>query len=202
MSTPPSKQIAPALQTGAAVVIKSTVPVGTTARSRQSLERLRPDLDIDVVANPEFLQQGRAVRDFLHPDRLVVGADSERGLATMRRIYEPLLVKDETIDALFTDTATAELIKYGSNAFLAIKLSFINEMADLSEETGADIDSVALGIGLDPRIGPALLQAGPGFGGSCLPKDTEALLFTGRSHGVSSRVVAAPSTSTQSESAR
>ncbi len=185
------EQIAPTLQPGIAVVIKSTVPVGTTARSRESLERLRPGLDLDVVANPEFLQQGRAVQDFLRPDRLVVGADSERALTTMRRIYEPLLANDETIDALFTDTATAELIKYGANAFLAIKLSFINELADLSEETGADIDDVALGIGLDPRIGPAFLQAGPGFGGSCLPKDTEALLFTGRALGVSSRVVAA-----------
>ena len=185
------EQIAPALRPGTAVVIKSTVPVGTTARSRDALDRLRPGLDLDVVANPEFLRQGRAVHDFLHPDRLVVGADSERALATMRRIYEPLLASETAMDALFTDTATAELIKYGSNAFLAIKLSFINEMADLSEETGADIDDVAFGIGLDPRIGSAFLQAGPGFGGSCLPKDTEALLYTGRTHGVSSRVVAA-----------
>ena len=184
-------QIAPALREGVAVVIKSTVPVGTTARTRQLLAELRPGLDFDVVANPEFLRQGRAVYDFLHPDRLVVGADTDRGLATMRRVYEPMLASEAGVDAVFTDTATAELIKYGSNAFLAIKLSFINEMADLSEETGADIDDVALGIGLDPRIGPAFLQAGPGFGGSCLPKDTEALLFTGRSHGVSSRVVAA-----------
>jgi UDPglucose 6-dehydrogenase len=185
------EQIAPSLLEGTTVVIKSTVPVGTTERTRQILDELRPDLDLDVAANPEFLRQGRAVHDFLHPDRLVVGADGERAQATMRRLYDPLLEGEAAVDALFTDTATAELIKYGSNAFLAVKLSFINEMADLAEETGADIDDVARGIGLDPRIGPAFLQAGPGFGGSCLPKDTEALLFTGRSHGVSSRVVAA-----------
>jgi UDPglucose 6-dehydrogenase len=158
---------------------------------RSLLEERHPGLDIDLVANPEFLQQGRAVHDFLHPDRLVIGADSDRALATMRMVYEPILDGDVPVDALFTDTATAELIEYGANTFLAIKLSFINEIADLSEETGANIDDVARGIGLDPRIGPAFLQAGPGFGGSCLPKDTQALLHTGRAHGVPSRLVAA-----------
>ncbi len=185
------RQIAPVLRPGTAVVVKSTVPVGTSALLRSLLDELRPGLDVDMVANPEFLRQGSAVRDFLHPDRLVVGADTERALATMRQVYEPILTAEPAVDAVFTDTTTAELIKYGSNAFLAIKLSFINEMADLSEQTGADIDDVARGIGLDPRIGPAFLQAGPGFGGSCLPKDTEALLYTGRAHGVSSRLVAA-----------
>ncbi len=184
-------QIAPALRPGAVIVVKSTVPVGTTEMLRSLLDEARPGLDAELVANPEFLQQGKAVHDFLHPDRIVVGADSDHAVATMRRIYDPILAADDSIDALFTDTATAELVKYGSNVFLAIKLSYINEMADLSEETGANIEDVARGIGLDPRIGPGFLRAGPGFGGSCLPKDTQALLHSGRTRGVPSRLVAA-----------
>ena len=185
------RQMAPSLQPGTVVVVKSTVPVGSTGRMGSLLSELRPDLDIDVAANPEFLRQGKAVADFLSPDRLVVGADTDHALAVLRHVYEPILSGDTAVDAVFTDPAAAELIKYGSNAYLAVKLSFINEMADLSEETGANIDDVARGIGLDPRIGPGFLQAGPGFGGSCLPKDTQALLHSGRAHGVPSRLVAA-----------
>ncbi len=185
------RQLAPSLQPGTVVVIKSTVPVGSTHQMRALLSDLRPDLDVDVAANPEFLRQGRAVEDLLDPDRLVVGADSDHALAVLRQVYAPILESDTAVDAVFTDPAGAELIKYGSNAYLAVKLSFINEMADLSEETGANIEDVARGIGLDPRIGPAFLQAGPGFGGSCLPKDTQALLHSGRAHGVPSRLVAA-----------
>ena len=185
------RQMAPSLQPETVVVIKSTVPVGSTHQMRSLLAELRPDLAVDVAANPEFLRQGRAVEDLLDPDRLVVGADSDHAFAVIRRVYAPVLERDSGVDAVFTDPAAAELIKYGSNAYLAVKLSFINEMADLSEETGANIEDVARGIGLDPRIGPAYLQAGPGFGGSCLPKDTQALLHSGRERGVPSRLVAA-----------
>ncbi|MEA2024442.1 MAG: UDP-glucose/GDP-mannose dehydrogenase family protein [Actinomycetota bacterium] len=185
------RQIAPTLSDGAAVVIKSTVPVGTTANVRTLLQELRPNLSIGIAANPEFLRQGRAIHDFLHPDRIVVGTDEARVKALIRGIYQPLLDADSSVVLLDTDIETAELVKYASNAFLAVKLSFINEIADLCEQTGANIEDVAAGVGMDPRIGPAFLKAGPGFGGSCLPKDTQALLHTSRVHGAPSRLVAA-----------
>lgn len=185
------RQIAPALHGGAVVVIKSTVPVGTTANVRTLLQELRPDLSIGIAANPEFLRQGRAIHDFLHPDRIVVGTDDVAVKASVRDIYQPLLDADSSVVLLDTDIESAELVKYASNAFLAVKLSFINEIADLCELTGGNIEDVAAGVGMDSRIGPALLQAGPGFGGSCLPKDTQALLHTSRIHGVASRLVAA-----------
>jgi UDPglucose 6-dehydrogenase len=154
------------------------------------MERLRPGVDIELASNPEFLRQGSAVDDFMHPDRIVIGTRSDRAAEVVREAYAPLLV-DDAPPVLATDVETAELIKYTSNAFLAVKLSFINEIADLCEQAGASIADVARGVGLDPRIGGRFLQAGPGFGGSCLPKDTQALLHTSRVFGTPSRLVAA-----------
>lgn len=177
------------LTDGTTVVMKSTVPTGTTGAVAARLGDLRPDLDFSVASNPEFLRQGAAVEDFMNPDRIVVGSTDERGAQTLRTVYQPILQTGSP--ALFTSIETAELIKYASNAFLAIKLSFVNEMADLCEQTGASIGDVAAGMGLDTRIGNRFLAAGPGFGGSCFPKDIQALLHTSQVHGAPSRVVAA-----------
>ena len=177
------------LTDGTTVVMKSTVPTGTTGAVAARLDDLRPDLDFSVASNPEFLRQGAAVEDFMNPDRIVVGSTDERGAQTLRTVYQPILQTGSP--ALFTSIETAELIKYASNAFLAIKLSFVNEMADLCEQTGASIGDVAAGMGLDTRIGNRFLAAGPGFGGSCFPKDIQALLHTSQVHGAPSRVVAA-----------
>lgn len=171
------------------VVVKSTVPVGTTSEVAVRIADARPGLRFEMAANPEFLRQGAAVDDFMHPDRIVVGTSTEEAEHTLRRIYQPLL--SAGAPGIFTNVETAELIKYASNAFLATKLSFINEIADLCELAGARVEDVAEGMGLDVRIGPRFLNAGPGYGGSCLPKDTQALLHTSQVYGAPSRIVAA-----------
>ena len=155
------------------VVIKSTVPVGTNDEVDAIIRKLRPDADFTVVSNPEFLREGAAIEDFKHPDRVVVGTDDERARQMMRELYRPLFINETPM--LFTGRRSAELIKYASNAFLATKITFINEMADLCEKCGADVQEVARGMGLDRRIAGKFLHAGPGFGGSCFPKDTAAL---------------------------
>ncbi|RAK56855.1 UDP-glucose dehydrogenase family protein [Phenylobacterium deserti] len=160
------------------VVTKSTVPVGTGDEIEKIIARVRPDADVAVVSNPEFLREGAAIEDFKRPDRVVVGTDDERARAVMRELYRPLYLNETPIQ--FTGRRTSELIKYAGNAFLAMKITFINEIADLCEAVGADVQQVARGIGLDGRIGSKFLNAGPGYGGSCFPKDTLALVRTAR----------------------
>src|SRR5882724_1821862 len=162
----------------AVVVTKSTVPVGTGYQVARILRRTRPEGGFDVASNPEFLREGSAIGDFMRPDRVVIGADSERARAVLRQLYRPLYLLETPI--VFTGIATAELIKYAANAFLATKITFINEIADLCEALGSDVQDVARGIGLDGRIGRKFLHAGPGFGGSCFPKDCRALVRTAR----------------------
>jgi UDPglucose 6-dehydrogenase len=181
--------MAPYLDSETTVVMKSTVPVGTTRRIAKTLSEIRPDLHPPVGSNPEFLKQGTAVEDFMHPDRIVIGSLDDKAEDTLRHTYQPLLRTGAP--ALFTDLETAELVKYASNTFLATKLAFINEMADLCEQTGASIGDVATGMGMDSRIAGSFLRAGPGYGGSCFPKDTQALLHESRAHGAPSRIVAA-----------
>jgi UDPglucose 6-dehydrogenase len=176
-----AEEVGRALTSYAVVVTKSTVPVGTGRRVEEILRRLRPDGQFDVVSNPEFLREGSAIEDFLRPDRVVIGAESERAQAVMRELYRPLYLSETPI--LFTSVETAELTKYAANGFLAAKISFINEMADLCEAVGADVQDVAKGIGLDGRIGRKFLHAGPGFGGSCFPKDCLALVRTAQEAG-------------------
>jgi UDPglucose 6-dehydrogenase len=171
------------------VVTKSTVPVGTGKEVYDVIRAARPDADFDVASNPEFLREGSAIEDFRRPDRVVVGCDSERAREVMREIYRPLFINETPI--LFVGRESAELIKYASNAFLATKITFINEMADLCEQVGADVKDVARGIGLDKRIGAKFLHAGPGFGGSCFPKDTLALLKTSQDKGAVTKIVEA-----------
>jgi UDPglucose 6-dehydrogenase len=173
-----AEQIGRALTGYTVVVTKSTVPVGTGREVAEILLRMRPRGGFDVVSNPEFLREGSAIEDFMRPDRVVIGADSEPARAVMRALYRPLYLLETPM--LFTDIETAELIKYAANAFLATKISFINEIADLCERVGADVQDVANGIGLDGRIGRKFLHAGPGFGGSCFPKDCRALVRTAR----------------------
>jgi UDPglucose 6-dehydrogenase len=170
------------------IVIKSTVPVGTNDDVETIIRKLRPDADFAVVSNPEFLREGAAIEDFKHPDRIVVGTEDERARRVMREVYRPLFINETPI--LFTGRRSAELIKYASNAFLATKITFINEMADLCEKCGADVQEVARGMGLDRRIAAKFLHAGPGFGGSCFPKDLAALAAIGRHYDVPSRIVA------------
>jgi UDPglucose 6-dehydrogenase len=177
-----AKLIAP----GAVVVTKSTVPVGTGDQIEAILKEEGVG-DVSVASNPEFLREGAAIADFKHPDRIVVGAEDERAREVLREIYRPLFLNRAPI--LFTGRRTAELTKYAANAFLAVKISFINEMADLCEAVDADVQDVARGIGLDNRIGPKFLHAGPGYGGSCFPKDTLALLQTADGAGVDQRIV-------------
>ncbi len=174
-------QIAEALQPGSVVVTKSTVVVGTTARIRQAIEEARPGLDFSVASNPEFLREGSALEDFMRPDRVVAGVEDERAREVLANLYRPLNLREAPV--LFTSLANAELIKYASNAFLAMKITFINEMADLCEKAGGDVQHIAKGLGLDNRIGAKFLHAGPGYGGSCFPKDTMALAVTGRKLG-------------------
>ena len=171
----------------AVVVTKSTVPVGTGREVARILRRARPAAGVDVAANPEFLREGSAIGDFLRPDRVVIGTDSERARAVLRRLYRPLYLIETPM--LFTDIETAELIKYAANAFLATKITFINEIADLCERVGADVQDVARGIGLDGRIGRKFLHAGPGFGGSCFPKDCTALVRTAGEAGAGLAIV-------------
>ena len=171
-----AEAIGRALRGPAVVVTKSTVPVGTGYQVAAILRGNRAKGGVEVAANPEFLREGSAITDFMRPDRVVIGADSERARAVLRQLYRPLYLIETPM--LFTDVATAELIKYAANAFLATKVTFINEIADLCETLGADVQDVARGIGLDGRIGRKFLHAGPGFGGSCFPKDCRALVRT------------------------
>ncbi|MEL6337494.1 MAG: UDP-glucose/GDP-mannose dehydrogenase family protein, partial [Pseudomonadota bacterium] len=159
------------------VVTKSTVPVGTNAEVERRIRAVAPEKDFSVASNPEFLREGAAIEDFMRPDRVVVGIEDERAEQVMRDIYRPLNIRETPI--LVTDLESAEIIKYAANAFLATKITFINEIADLCEKTGADVQQVAKGIGLDGRIGSKFLHPGPGYGGSCFPKDTSALARTG-----------------------
>jgi UDPglucose 6-dehydrogenase len=184
-----ARQIAPVLHGFTVVVTKSTVPVGTGDEIERILRELRPDADFAVVSNPEFLREGAAIRDFKHPDRIVIGTDDERARKVMSELYRPLYLNASPI--FFTSRRNAELIKYAANAFLAVKISFINEIADLCEQAGADVRQIARGIGMDNRIGSKFLHAGPGFGGSCFPKDLQALIKTGHDHGVPLRIVEA-----------
>ena len=169
------------------VVTKSTVPVGTGDEVERIIREARPDADVAVVSNPEFLREGAAIRDFKHPDRIVVGLTDERAKKVMAEIYRPLYLNQAPI--IYTGRRTAELIKYAANAFLATKITFINEIADLCEKVGADVQEIARGIGLDNRIGGKFLHAGPGFGGSCFPKDTVALIKTGQDFAAPQRIV-------------
>ena len=173
-----AEEIGRALTDYAVVVTKSTVPVGTGREVAEILRRIRPQGRFDVASNPEFLREGSAIEDFMRPDRVVIGADSEHARTVMRALYRPLYLLETPM--MFTDIETAELIKYAANAFLATKITFINEIADLCERVGADVQDVAKGIGLDGRIGSKFLHAGPGFGGSCFPKDCRALVRTAR----------------------
>ena len=174
--------VAAALQPGCVVVMKSTVPVGTADIMEARIAELRPDLDFDLVSNPEFLRQGEAIEDFVHPDRVVVGVASSRARAVMEALYHPFARKETPI--LFTDRRTAELSKYAANTFLAAKIALIGEIADLCEARGADVETVARVVGSDKRIASGFLRPGPGFGGSCLPKDTKALLSMARECGL------------------
>ena len=180
------RELAKVIRPGTVVVTKSTVPVGTGDRIEEIL-REEGVTEVSVASNPEFLREGAAIADFKHPDRIVVGAEDERAQHALREIYRPLFLNRAPI--LITGRRTAELTKYASNAFLAVKISFINEIADLCEAVDADVQDIARGIGLDNRIGPKFLHAGPGYGGSCFPKDTLALLQTADAAGVDQRIV-------------
>jgi len=175
-----TKEIAAAVTGPTVVVTKSTVPVGTGDRVEEILREERPDIDIAVVSNPEFLREGAAIGDFKRPDRIVIGSEDARARDVMREVYRPLYLNESPI--LFVSRRTSELIKYAANAFLATKITFINEIADLCEAVGANVQDVSRGIGLDNRIGAKFLHAGPGYGGSCFPKDTLALLKTAEDH--------------------
>lgn len=168
------------------IVTKSTVPVGTNRQVKQTVRKANPDLDFDVASNPEFLREGAAIDDFMKPDRVVVGVQSDRAADVMAEIYRPLELRDYPI--MRTDLETAEMIKYAANAFLATKITFINEIAALCERAGADVKQVSHGMGLDARIGGRFLAAGPGYGGSCFPKDTNALARIGQDYGVPQRI--------------
>ncbi len=183
------REIAAQLSATAVVVTKSTVPVGTGDEIERILREKRPDADLQVVSNPEFLREGAAIQDFKHPDRIVVGTDDAGARNVLAEIYRPLYLNEPPL--LYVSRRTAELIKYAANAFLATKITFINEIADLCEQVGADVQEVARGMGLDNRIGAKFLHAGPGFGGSCFPKDASALLKTAHDHGVALRIVEA-----------
>ena len=169
------------------IVTKSTVPVGTGDEVEAIIRRVRPDAEFAVVSNPEFLREGAAIEDFKRPDRVVIGTDDPRARAVMAEVYRPLSLNEFPV--VYTERRTSELIKYAGNAFLAMKITFINEMADLCEKVGADVQQVARGIGLDGRIGGKFLNAGPGYGGSCFPKDTVALVRTAQQHGAPVRLI-------------
>ncbi len=181
-----AEEIAEALTGYAVVVTKSTVPVGTNRAVQTTIAKANPAADFDVASNPEFLREGAAIDDFMRPDRVVVGVETERAHKVMREIYRPLYLRDFPVQA--TDLESAEMIKYAANAFLATKITFINEIAALCERTGADIKMVSQGMGLDGRIGNKFLHAGPGYGGSCFPKDTRALARIGQDYGVPMQV--------------
>lgn len=184
-----SEELAAAIDPKTVVVTKSTVPVGTGDEVERIIREANPELEFAVVSNPEFLREGAAIGDFKRPDRIVVGSDVEWARDVMRAVYRPLFLNESPI--LFTSRRSSELIKYAANAFLATKITFINEMADLCEKLGADVQDVSRGIGLDNRIGSKFLHAGPGYGGSCFPKDTLALLKTAQDNDTPVRIVEA-----------
>ena len=182
-----AEEIANHLTGYSVVVTKSTVPVGTGREVERIVRKANPSADFDVVSNPEFLREGAAISDFMRPNRVVVGAETDRARALLRRLYRPLYLLETPI--LMTGLETSELIKYASNAFLAVKISYINQMADLCERVGADVQDVARGMGLDKRIGNKFLHSGPGYGGSCFPKDTMALVRTAQDHDADVSIV-------------
>ncbi len=182
-----SKEIAEVMDGRTVVVTKSTVPVGTGDEVERIIRETRPDADFAVVSNPEFLREGAAIDDFKRPDRVVVGTDDDKARQLMRELYRPLFLNETPI--VFTSRRTSELIKYAANAFLAMKITFINEIADLCEKVGANVQEVAKGVGLDNRIGGKFLHAGPGYGGSCFPKDTLALTRTAQDSGTPLRLI-------------
>ena len=182
-------EVAEHIQGYTVIVDKSTVPVGTARQVARIMKEENPEADFDVVSNPEFLREGSAISDFMRPDRVVLGVESDRAEKLLRELYRPINLIEAPIHV--TNKESAELIKYAANAFLATKISFINEISMLCEQVGADVHSVAKGIGLDGRIGRKFLHAGPGYGGSCFPKDTLALVRMAQEHGVSSRIVEA-----------
>jgi len=184
-----SREIAAAVDGFTVVITKSTVPVGTGDEVERLIRETNPSADIAVASNPEFLREGAAIRDFKFPDRIVVGTHDERARKVISEIYRPLYLNKAPV--IFTSRRTAELTKYAANAFLATKITFINEIADLAEKVGADVQEIARGIGLDNRIGSKFLHAGPGFGGSCFPKDTRALIKTAQDHDAPMRIVEA-----------
>ena len=185
-----AKEIAKNIKSYKVIVTKSTVPVGTGEKVRKIISKnLKENTDFDVVSNPEFLREGAGIEDFMRPNRIVIGASSDQAVAIMKDLYRPLYLIETPI--VITDVKTAELIKYASNAFLATKISYINELANLCEVVGANVQTVAKGMGLDRRIGPKFLHAGPGYGGSCFPKDTLALLQIGKEHNVNLGIISA-----------
>lgn len=184
-----AEDIAEHLQGYTVVVDKSTVPVGTAREVRRVIKKANPEADFDVASNPEFLREGSAIGDFMRPDRVVIGVETGRAEDKLRELYRPLNLIEAPI--LVTDLESAEITKYAANAFLATKISFINEISQLCEKTGADVHAVARGMGLDGRIGKKFLHAGPGYGGSCFPKDTQAMIRMAQEHGISSRIVEA-----------
>ena len=182
-----AEQIAKNLSGYTLVVTKSTVPVGTGDKVKNIIKQTNPEANFDIVSNPEFLREGNAIEDFMRPDRVIVGYETKKAKAIIATIYKPLYLIETPI--IFTDLKTAELIKYSANAFLAVKISYINQMADLCEKVGADIRDVARGIGLDKRIGSKFLHPGPGYGGSCFPKDTLALIETSKRNNTNISIV-------------
>ncbi|WP_342641112.1 UDP-glucose dehydrogenase family protein [Rhodoligotrophos ferricapiens] len=182
-----ARQVARVAKPGTVVVIKSTVVVGTCRKVKEIIATERPGLDFSVASNPEFLREGSAIEDFMRPDRVVIGVHDKRGESALRRAYRPLYLRDSPM--VVTTLENAELIKYASNAFLAMKVTFINEVADLCETVGGNVQEVAKAIGLDGRIGSKFLHAGPGFGGSCFPKDTRAFAATGQKHNTPLRLI-------------
>lgn len=182
-----AKDISKSISSYTVIVNKSTVPVGTAKQVARIIRETNPNADFDVVSNPEFLREGAAIDDFMRPDRVVIGCESDKAAEVMMQIYKPLYLLERPF--VITNLETAELIKYASNAFLAIKISFINEISGLCEAVGADVTDVARGVGLDRRIGRKFLHAGPGYGGSCFPKDTRALLRIGQEHCSPLRIV-------------
>ncbi|WP_341863099.1 UDP-glucose/GDP-mannose dehydrogenase family protein [Gymnodinialimonas sp. 57CJ19] len=182
-----AEEVALAMTGYGVIVTKSTVPVGTNRKVKQVVHKARPDLEFDVASNPEFLREGAAIDDFMRPDRVVVGVQTPRASEVMDEIYRPLFLRDFPV--VTTDLESAEMIKYAANAFLATKITFINEIAALCEKVGADVKEVSKGIGMDGRIGNKFLHAGPGYGGSCFPKDTSALARIGQDHAVPQSIV-------------
>lgn len=184
-----ARELAPYLNGYTVVVNKSTVPVGTARNVKRIISEENPQADFDIASNPEFLREGSAIGDFMRPDRVVIGVESDRAMAVLKELYRPLYLIETPM--VITNLETAELIKYASNAFLATKISFINEISNLCEAVGANVKDVAKGMGLDRRIGPKFLHAGPGFGGSCFPKDTQALIKMFHDNNLTARIVEA-----------